>query len=73
MATIAILPARGGSKRIKNKNIIDFCGKPMIAYALEAASKSIKKAKYLNPQKASIWFTEGSLYLQRLEPKNAVK
>ena len=40
MSTIAILPARGGSKRIKNKNIIDFCGKPMIAYALEAAEKS---------------------------------
>lgn len=40
MSAIAILPARSGSKRIKNKNIIDFCGKPMIAYALEAASKS---------------------------------
>ena len=38
--TIAIIPARGGSKRIKNKNIIDFCGKPMIFYALEAAMKS---------------------------------
>ena len=40
MNSIAILPARSGSKRIKNKNIIDFCGKPIIAYALEAASKS---------------------------------
>ena len=40
MATIAILPARSGSKRIKNKNIIDFCGTPMIAYALDAISKS---------------------------------
>jgi len=40
LSTIAILPARCGSKRIKNKNIIDFCGKPIIAYALEAASKS---------------------------------
>ena len=40
MKTIAILLARGGSKRIKNKNIIDFCGKPIIAYALEAASNS---------------------------------
>jgi pseudaminic acid cytidylyltransferase len=37
---IAIIPARGGSKRIKNKNIIDFLGKPLIAYALEAAKKS---------------------------------
>ncbi len=37
---IAIIPARGGSKRIKNKNITDFCGKPLIAYSLEAAKAS---------------------------------
>ncbi len=37
---IAIIPARGGSKRIKDKNIVDFCGKPMMAYALEAARES---------------------------------
>ncbi|NCZ55484.1 MAG: pseudaminic acid cytidylyltransferase, partial [Acidimicrobiia bacterium] len=37
---IAIIPARGGSKRIPRKNIKDFCGKPMIAYAIEAAQAS---------------------------------
>jgi len=37
---IAILPARGGSKRIKDKNIVEFCGRPMMAYALEAARES---------------------------------
>ena len=37
---LAIIPARGGSKRIVNKNIRDFCGKPMIAHILEAANKS---------------------------------
>ena len=37
---IAIVPARGGSKRIKNKNIVDFLGKPLIAYALEAIRES---------------------------------
>lgn len=37
---IAIIPARGGSKRISHKNIRDFCGKPMIAHILETASKS---------------------------------
>jgi len=37
---IAVIPARGGSKRIKNKNIKDFCGRPMISYALEYASAS---------------------------------
>ncbi|MDE1462288.1 pseudaminic acid cytidylyltransferase [Spartinivicinus poritis] len=37
---IAIIPARGGSKRIKNKNIKIFCGKPIIAYSIEAAQVS---------------------------------
>lgn len=37
---IAIIPARGGSKRIPRKNIKDFLGKPIIAYSLEAAIKS---------------------------------
>lgn len=37
---IAIIPARAGSKRIKNKNIMDFFGKPMIGYALEAARQA---------------------------------
>lgn len=34
---IAIITARGGSKRIPRKNIRDFCGKPMIAWPIEAA------------------------------------
>lgn len=34
---IAIIPARGCSQRIPNKNIIDFNGKPMIAHTIEAA------------------------------------
>ena len=37
---IAIIPARGGSKRIVRKNIKDFCGKPMIEYAISAALES---------------------------------
>ena len=37
---IAIIPARGGSKRIPRKNIKKFCGKPIIAYSIEAALKS---------------------------------
>lgn len=37
---IAIIPARGGSKRIPQKNIIDFCGKPMIAWTILAAKES---------------------------------
>lgn len=37
---IAIIPARGGSKRIHKKNIKNFCGKPIIAYSIEAAIHS---------------------------------
>jgi pseudaminic acid cytidylyltransferase len=37
---IAVIPARGGSKRIPRKNILDFAGRPMIAYAIEAAHES---------------------------------
>jgi len=37
---IAIIPARGGSKRIPRKNIKEFLGKPIIAYSIEAAIKS---------------------------------
>ena len=37
---IAIITARGGSKRIPKKNIKDFCGKPIIAYSIEAAISS---------------------------------
>ena len=34
---IAVIPARGGSKRIPRKNIKDFCGKPMIAWSIRIA------------------------------------
>lgn len=37
---VAIIPARGGSKRIPRKNIRDFLGKPIIAYALDAVKAS---------------------------------
>lgn len=42
---LAIIPARAGSKRIKNKNIINFWYQPLILYALLAASKSKLFAK----------------------------
>lgn len=37
---LAVIPARGGSKRIPRKNIKDFCGKPMIAWSIDAAKNS---------------------------------
>jgi len=40
MTKIAIIPARGGSKRIPKKNIKEFLGKPILAYSIEAALSS---------------------------------
>ena len=36
---VAIITARGGSKRIPKKNIKDFCGLPIIAYSIKEAIK----------------------------------
>jgi pseudaminic acid cytidylyltransferase len=40
MRSIAVIPARGGSKRVPGKNIRPFLGKPMIAWTIEAARRS---------------------------------
>ena len=40
MKSLAIIPARGGSKRIPRKNIKEFMGRPIIAYSIEAAINS---------------------------------
>ena len=37
---VAVIPARGGSKRIPRKNIKIFCGKPIIAWSIQAAIRS---------------------------------
>ncbi|MCM1139294.1 MAG: acylneuraminate cytidylyltransferase family protein [Muribaculum sp.] len=40
MKRLAIIPARSGSKGLPDKNIIDLCGKPLMAYTIEAAIES---------------------------------
>jgi N-acylneuraminate cytidylyltransferase len=40
MSTVGFIPARGGSKGLPNKNILDFCGKPLIAWSIEQALNS---------------------------------
>ena len=40
MSNIAIIPARGGSKRIPRKNIRNFCGKPIISYSINSCLES---------------------------------
>ena len=40
MKRLAVIPARGGSKRIPHKNVKDFCGQPMISHAIQIAEQS---------------------------------
>ena len=40
MSILALIPARGGSKGVPRKNIRELCGKPLIAWSIEAAQKS---------------------------------
>ena len=40
MSNYAIIPARGGSKTIKKKNLKDFCGKPLLKWTLDACNES---------------------------------
>lgn len=49
---VAIIPARGGSKGIPNKNVIDFCGKPLIAWSIEQA-RAVREI-------ASVWVSSDS-------------
>jgi CMP-N,N'-diacetyllegionaminic acid synthase len=41
MRAASVIPARGGSKGIPRKNIMDFCGKPLLAWSIEQAKASI--------------------------------
>jgi CMP-N,N'-diacetyllegionaminic acid synthase len=45
MKVLAIIPARGGSKGLKRKNLVDFLGKPLVAHSIEhaLASKSVTR------------------------------
>lgn len=38
--TLAVIAARGGSKGIPKKNLLDFCGKPLLAWSIRQASKA---------------------------------
>lgn len=36
---LCVIPARSGSKGLKDKNILELCGKPVLAYSIEACIK----------------------------------
>lgn len=47
MKNLAIILARGGSRRIPRKNLVDFCGKPMLAWSIEACIESNQFSRVL--------------------------
>lgn len=78
MKKIAIIPARSGSKGLKDKNIIKVCGKPLMSYSIEAAinSKCFDKVivttdseKYAeiakNMEQKSYWEEKGYLMIMQ--------
>ena len=55
---LAIIPARAGSKRVKNKNWIDLGGKPLISWTMEAS----KASKYID----HIYVSTDSIEIQKI-------
>ena len=62
---LAIIPARGGSKGLKDKNIVNFCGKPLIYWTIKAAQNS----KYID----KIVVSTDSRKIKRVAEKYNVK
>ena len=62
---VAIIPARGGSKRLKNKNILQIKGKPMIEWVIDAA----KNSYFVN----QIYVSSENKNILKLSKKNKVK
>ena len=58
---ICVIPARGGSKRIKNKNIKFINGKPVISYVIQ----NLKKLKFIN----EIYVSTNSIKIQKIVKK----
>jgi len=54
MKTVILVPARGGSKGLPQKNIVDFCGKPLIHYAIRTSLQSIADEVWVSTEDARI-------------------
>ncbi len=59
---VAIIPARGGSKGIRKKNLINFCGKPLVVWSIEQALK----AKRIS----SVWVSSDLTEIQNVAIKS---
>ncbi len=73
MKILAVIPARGGSKSIKNKNLVNFNGKPLIYWTIQAAKKSklISEIVVSTDSKAIQKFSEKvGVKVDQLRPKS---
>jgi CMP-N,N'-diacetyllegionaminic acid synthase len=69
MATVAVIPARGGSKRLPRKNVMPVLGKPLVAWVIEAARGSTGVDHVYvsteDPEIASVAATHGAKVIAR--------
>ena len=61
MKIVSLIPARKGSKGIKNKNLIDLCGKPLIHYSIQASINSLVDETWVSSDSDEILETSKNL------------
>ena len=61
MKVVSVIPARGGSKGIKNKNLIDIAGKPLIQYSIDASLNSSVSETWVSSDSDDILSTSSEL------------
>ncbi len=54
MKVVSLIPARGGSKGIPSKNLVDLCGKPLIYYSIIASGKSVVEETWVSSDSQEI-------------------
>ena len=71
MKIVSLIPARKGSKGIKNKNLIDLCGKPLIHYSIQASINSIVEETWVSSDSDEILEISKSLGSNKIKrPKD---
>ncbi len=74
MKIVSLIPARKGSKGIKNKNLIDLCGKPLIYYSIQASINSLVEETWVSSDSDEILKTSKQLGSKTIKrPKNLSK
>ena len=67
MKIVSLIPARKGSKGIKNKNLINLCGKPLIHYSIQASINSLVNETWVSSDSDEILETSKNLGAKTIE------